>query len=277
MTSTKDWGDIVTILGQGPAAAPQVRTPEIPIRIVPPQPLSLQNFDRSRMPTAATLSRQRVLDVVVGAGMCLVAIPVLLVLAVVCAVTLRTSPLFIAARPGRRDHELRVVKLRTLPRAYPNAAVKPEIAGHRMPALCAWMRRHHLDELPQLFEVVWGRMSLVGPRPRQSHEIDALHPEFDHLRREVRQGCTGLWQISVAAEGFLSDAADYDLFYLRNMNLRLDLWILVRTIGRLLGLARPIELADVPTWALRREPAWTLAPYPRAEPLPVAIGDDVAI
>src|SRR4051794_29400925 len=169
--STKGWGDIVTILGQGPAATAQdLATDLFPVRIVPPEPLSLQNFDRSRMPTAATLSRQRVLDLVVGTAMTLVAIPLLVVLAVVCAVTLRTTPLFVAARPGRRDHQLRVVKLRTLPRAFPSAAVKPEISGHRMPALCAWMRRHHLDELPQLFEVVWGRMSLVGPRPRQGHE-----------------------------------------------------------------------------------------------------------
>lgn len=247
------------------------------VRVVPPTPLALQAFDRTQLPSAATLLRQRALDVVVGTVLALIAVPILVVLALVCAVTLRTSPLFVAARPGRRDHQLRVVKLRTLPRTFPTAAVKPEIAGHRMPALCAWLRSHHLDELPQLFEVVCGRMSLVGPRPRQNHEVDALHPEFDRLRREVRQGCTGLWQISVAADGFLSDAADYDLFYLRHMNLRLDLWILVRTIGRLFGIAKPIELADVPDWALRRDPAWAVTPYPRAEPMKPAIADDVAI
>ena len=248
------------------------------VEVVAPTPLAIRAFKRSDLPSTATLVRQRLLDVTVGTALALVALPILAVFAGLCALTLRTSPLFVAARPGRREQQLRVVKLRTLPRTYPKIALKPELVGHHMPALCSWLRRHHLDELPQLLEVVAGRMSLVGPRPRQNHEVDALHPEFDHLRREVRQGCTGLWQISVAADGFLSDAADYDLFYLRHMNLRLDLWILVRTIGRLLGIAKPVTLSDVPSWALRRERVWAGTPYPKAEPLAKpAIADDIAI
>jgi len=245
--------------------------------VVAPTPLAIRSFKRAQLPSTATLARQRLLDVTVGTVLALVALPVLAVFALLCAITLRTTPLFVAARPGRRDQQLRVVKLRTLPRTYPSVAVKPEIAGHHMPGLCSWLRRHHLDELPQLLEVVAGRMSLVGPRPRQNHEVDALHPEFDRLRREVRQGCTGLWQISVAADGFLSDAADYDLFYLRHMNLRLDFWILTRTIGRLLGIAKPIELGDVPSWALRREPVLAVTPYPSADLGKPAIADDIAI
>jgi lipopolysaccharide/colanic/teichoic acid biosynthesis glycosyltransferase len=271
-------GDTVTYVAQGLRTTEAQPTDPAPITVVPPTPLALRSFRRSQLPSTATLVRQRVFDITLGTVLALVALPILAVLAVLCALTLRTSPLFIAARPGRRERQLRVVKLRTLPRTYPTAALKPELAGHRMPALCSWLRRHHLDELPQLFEVVSGRMSLVGPRPRQNHEVDALHPEFDHLRREVRQGCTGLWQISVAADGFLSDAADYDLFYLRQMSLKLDLWILARTVGRLLGLAKPVELSDIPNWALRREPALAVAPYPVGEPRRVAaIADDIAI
>jgi lipopolysaccharide/colanic/teichoic acid biosynthesis glycosyltransferase len=271
-------GDTVTYVAQ--ELPYLVSRPADPVRveIVAPTPLAIRAFKRSDLPSTATLARQRLLDATVGTILALVALPLLVGFALLCALTLRTSPLFVAARPGRRDQQLRVVKLRTLPRTYPSVAVKPEIAGHRVPALCSWLRRHHLDELPQLLEVVAGRMSLVGPRPRQNHEVDALHPEFDHLRREVRQGCTGLWQISVAADGFLSDAADYDLFYLRHMNLRLDLWILVRTMGRLLGIAKPVTLADVPSWALRREQVAALTPYPRHEPLAKpAIADDIAI
>jgi len=260
--------------------APQARPAnQHNIHVVPQPPLALQSFDSSQLADPATLTRQRVLDVVLGSALALFALPVLIVLAVAGAITLRANPLFSHARPGRGDRELRVVKLRTLPRSYPTWALKPEIAGHRIPALSAWLSRHHLDKLPQLFEVVAGRMSLVGPRPRQHDEVDALHPEFDHVRREVRQGCTGLWQISVAADGFLSDAVDYDLFYLRHMSLRLDAWILVRTVGLLLGVCKPVELTDVPSWALRRDAAWSLTPYPRSESLPsgAAIADDVAI
>jgi lipopolysaccharide/colanic/teichoic acid biosynthesis glycosyltransferase len=271
-------GDTVTYVAQGLPYRGSRPSDAARVEVVASTPLAIRSFKRSDLPSMATLVRQRLLDVTVGTLLALVALPFLAIFALLCALTLRTSPLFIAARPGRREQHLRVVKLRTLPRAYPSVAVKPEIAGHRMPTVCSWLRRHHLDELPQLLEVVAGRMSLVGPRPRQSHEVDALHPDFDRLRREVRQGCTGLWQISVAADGFLSDAADYDLFYLRHMNLRLDLWILFRTIGRLLGIAKPVTLADVPSWALRREQALAVMPYPRAEPLAKpAIADDIAI
>jgi lipopolysaccharide/colanic/teichoic acid biosynthesis glycosyltransferase len=271
-------GTTVTDVAHGTRTTGAAPAESVQITIVPPSPPALRSFKRSQLPSTATLARQRLLDATLGTILAVVALPLLALCAVLCAVVLRTSPLFIATRPGRRDRQLRVVKLRTLPRTYPCVALKPELVGHRLPALCSWLRRHHVDELPQLFEVVSGRMSLVGPRPRQNHEVDALHPEFDHLRREVRQGCTGLWQISVAADGFLSDAADYDLFYLRHMNLRLDLWILARTVGQLLGIARPVELGDVPAWALRREPAGAVAPYPMGEPLSTAaIADDLAI
>jgi lipopolysaccharide/colanic/teichoic acid biosynthesis glycosyltransferase len=271
-------GDTVTYVAQGLPLRGSRPAEAALVEVVAPTPLAIRSFKHSHLPSVATLVRQRMLDATVGTILALVALPFLAVFALLCAVTLRTSPLFVAARPGRRDQHLRVVKLRTLPRSYPSVAIKPELAGHRMPVLCSWLRRHHLDELPQLLEVVAGRMSLVGPRPRQNHEVDALHPEFDRLRREVRQGCTGLWQISVAADGFLSDAADYDLFYLRHMSVRLDLWILTRTIGRLLGIAKPVELGDVPSWALRREQAWAVMPYPKAEALgKPAIADDIAI
>lgn len=202
------------------------------------------------LPGKAALARKRVLDVVVGTLLCLVAVPLIAVLAIAGALTLRCNPFFVQRRPGVGDKVLRVVKLRTLPRHYPAQAVKPELCGAHIPRFGAWLRRHHLDELPQLLEVVVGRMSLVGPRPRLGDAVEPVDPAFDRIRRAVRPGCSGLWQISVACDGPATGAPEFDLFYLRNITVRFDLWVLARTVGCLLGVVRAVNLDDVPRWVL---------------------------
>jgi hypothetical protein len=93
-------------------------------------------------------------------------------------------------------------------------------------------------------------MSLVGPRPALPNGVDAIEAGFDRVRRSVRPGCTGLWQLSVAAQDSLASAPRFDLFYVYYASLRLDIWIVLRTMGWVLGRAKPIELTDVPKWLL---------------------------
>jgi lipopolysaccharide/colanic/teichoic acid biosynthesis glycosyltransferase len=73
---------------------------------------------------------------------------------------------------------------------------------------------------------------------------------YEALRTSVPQGCTGLWQIS-GASGRVSDSPEFDRFYVAQQTLRLDMWILWRTL-RQAFLRRPTRLADIPRWALRR-------------------------
>ncbi|WP_088431649.1 sugar transferase [Halomicronema hongdechloris] len=93
-----------------------------------------------------------------------------------------------------------------------------------------FLRRTSLDELPQLFNVLWGQMSLVGPRPlplRDVAHFDAGH----HVRHQVLPGITGLWQISGRSDiGSFDDAARLDLHYIDNWSLNLDLDILMETL-----------------------------------------------
>ena len=91
------------------------------------------------------------------------------------------------------------------------------------------LRRYSIDELPQLWNVIKGDMSLVGPRPALPMEVDQ-YDDWVHNRLKVRPGMSGLWQVSGRTETSFSDYVRYDLFYIQNWSLSLDLWILWRTL-----------------------------------------------
>ena len=91
------------------------------------------------------------------------------------------------------------------------------------------LRRLSLDELPQLFNVLRGEMSLVGPRPALPSEAEQ-YDDWVRNRLTVKPGITGLWQVSGRTETSFADYIRYDLFYIQNWSLSLDLWILWRTL-----------------------------------------------
>jgi exopolysaccharide biosynthesis polyprenyl glycosylphosphotransferase len=91
------------------------------------------------------------------------------------------------------------------------------------------LRRLSIDELPQLFNVLRGEMSLVGPRPALPSEAEQ-YDDWVRNRLTVKPGITGLWQVSGRTETSFADYIRYDLFYIQNWSLSLDLWILWRTL-----------------------------------------------
>jgi lipopolysaccharide/colanic/teichoic acid biosynthesis glycosyltransferase len=202
-------------------------------------------------PTGSTSGVKRAVDVVLGVPLCLVALPVIVVSAVVVTLAFRAWPLFVHLRVGHRGRIVAIPKLRTLTPGTPIYADKTltELGPH------SWfmnaLRSTHLDELPQLFLVPLGRLSLVGPRPRMAVEVaDHGDPTHETARTSVLQGCTGLWQIS-GHRGRVSDRPEYDDYYVREQTLRLDAWILWRTV-RQLFVSSTVELADIPAWTRRR-------------------------
>jgi exopolysaccharide biosynthesis polyprenyl glycosylphosphotransferase len=101
----------------------------------------------------------------------------------------------------------------------------------RVTPIGAFLRRTSLDELPQLFNVILGQMSLVGPRPLPLRDVERFDP-WHHVRHQVLPGITGLWQISGRSDlGEFNDAARLDLYYIDNWSLNLDLEILLQTVG----------------------------------------------
>jgi lipopolysaccharide/colanic/teichoic acid biosynthesis glycosyltransferase len=194
---------------------------------------------------------KRVLDLTVALPLLVASTPLLLAFALAIR---RRSPgpvWFVQQRAGRAGHQVRIWKLRTMhtdaaerlaqrfardpeaARAYQKHAFlsdDPRVAG----PVALFARRFGLDELPQLWNVARGELSLVGPRPIEQHLLQALFSEPERARRaQVTPGLTGLWQVRRSAASVAS-LRRYDLFYLQRRSLRLDLWILSQTPRALL-------------------------------------------
>jgi exopolysaccharide biosynthesis polyprenyl glycosylphosphotransferase len=171
-------------------------------------------------------------------GLLVLALPLLCVAAVVRL----TSPgpaFFRQRRVGRDGEEFTVYKLRTMyvDAEQTRASLDPQNEGDgllfkikddpRVTRVGAVLRRLSVDELPQLFNVLRGDMSLVGPRPLA---VDgAAFVEHEHRRHLVKPGITGLWQVSGREEQNWEDAVRLDLYYVENWSLALDVVILMRT------------------------------------------------
>jgi lipopolysaccharide/colanic/teichoic acid biosynthesis glycosyltransferase len=192
---------------------------------------------------------KRAVDILIAAVLVVLTLPVVLVAAIGSAIALRAWPFFVQRRIGWDGMSFRFVKIRTLPTSTPKYLLKDELDLEGVPRFTRALRVLHFDELPQLFLVLTGRMSLVGPRPEMISFHDLLEPDFARERGAVRPGCTGLWQISWGCAGLLGESPEFDRFYLRHQRLRLDLWIVWRTALLMLGLRSLVGLEDVPTWA----------------------------
>ena len=194
---------------------------------------------------------RRTFDIIVSATLLVVALPLIAIMAIGSAITLRAWPFFTQYRVGRDGELFQFLKIRTLRPDVPGYTDKHQLDQTRIPAFCRLLRSLHLDELPQLLLVLQGKMSLVGPRPEMDHLHRRMSPGFAELRTSVRPGCTGMWQVSEASAQLISAAPEYDRYYLANRTLRLDLWVLFRTAVNMIGINRCVTLTDVPAWTLR--------------------------
>lgn len=104
----------------------------------------------------------------------------------------------------------------------------------RVTRLGKWLRRYSVDELPQLFNVLRGEMSLVGPRPPLPTEVEQYHDDV-HRRLLVRPGLTGLWQVSGRSELSWKETVRLDLYYVDNWSMLSDLVIMAKTVRAVLG------------------------------------------
>ena len=137
--------------------------------------------------------------------------------------------IFKQKRVGLRGREFSFYKFRTLRVDSEKYAVTPKSADDpRITRVGKWLRRTSLDELPQLFNVLRGDMSLVGPRPEMPF-IVAEYTALEKRRLQAKPGITGVWQISAVRGEPIHANLEYDLFYLENRSILLDVAILVKT------------------------------------------------
>ena len=189
---------------------------------------------------------------IVGGALGLVLSAPLIALAAAAIKIIDRGPVFYAQkREGLDGAELRVWKLRTM-RVDAEKALEAHLAASPearrewqtrfklkddpriLPMVGRFLRRCSVDELPQFWNVLTGQMSLVGPRPFPEYHLAQYSNEARALRRRVRPGITGLWQVTVRSEGDLGQQQLYDLYYIRNWSLWLDLYVFARTIGAVL-------------------------------------------
>lgn len=182
---------------------------------------------------------KRALDVTVALVVLVLAAPVLAVAALLIRLRLGGPVLFVQQRTGQGGRPFHVYKLRTMTDER-DAAGELLPDGIRCRGIGLLLRRTSIDELPQLVNVVRGDLSLVGPRPLLPR-YDDWYTDRERLRFSVPPGITGLAQINGRNGLAWTERLELDVVYATNWSLRLDLWILARTIRKVLagsGVAR---------------------------------------
>ncbi|NNJ09077.1 sugar transferase [Chloroflexales bacterium ZM16-3] len=173
---------------------------------------------------------KRILDLLLSLPALLLLIPLILLVAVLIRIYLGPGVIFRQPRPGRKGKVFTLLKFRTMTDACgPDGAPLPDSV--RLTAFGKFLRSTSLDELPSLINVVRGDMSLVGPRPLLVDYLELYTPE-QARRHEVPGGITGWAQINGRNSQSWEDRFRFDVWYVENCSLWLDLSIIFRTLAK---------------------------------------------
>jgi len=184
------------------------------------------------------LGLKRVIDVVLSVGLLLFTAPLMAIIALAVKFESPGPAIFSQERIGFRGRRFMVHKFRSM-RQDAELHTGPtwaKVNDDRVTRVGAFLRKCRLDELPQMWNVLCGEMSFIGPRPERPYFVDLLKakiPYFD-LRHYVKPGITGWAQVMYPYGASVEDAyrkLEYDLYYTKNISLTLDLLILLKTIG----------------------------------------------
>ena len=195
---------------------------------------------------------RRVIDIA-GAAACLVLLAPLFLLIAIAVKFSSPGPIFFRQeRVGRRGRRFTMLKFRTMVSGNDPSAHRDYLASYiqsgapasvavdgtkiykltqdpRVTPVGAWLRAFSLDELPQLWNVLVGEMSLVGPRPCLPYEWDLYRP-WQRRRLDVMPGCTGLWQVTARSHVAFDEMVILDLHYAHHGSIGRDLWLIAQTL-----------------------------------------------
>lgn len=173
---------------------------------------------------------KRVLDFALSLLALTVLAPVLLILTVLGAVIMKGNPFFTQIRPGKDEKLFRMIKFRSMTCTTDSSGrLLPD--EKRLTAYGRFLRASSLDELPELINIMKGDMSIVGPRPQLVRDMVFMTPE-QRKRHTVRQGLTGLAQVSGRNGITWEQKIDYDLQYIKNVSFLGDMKIILKTVQK---------------------------------------------
>ena len=163
-----------------------------------------------------------------------------LILAILVKLTSKGPVFYVSETIGKNQKPFKIYKFRSMKdgadKEFDSLLAKSDREGTfkmkndpRITKFGKFLRRTSLDELPQLFNVLNGSMSLVGPRPVVQRELDIM-TEKQKMRFLVRQGVTCIWQVSGRADTSFDEQLELDLKYLKKRGFFYDIWLLIRTI-----------------------------------------------
>ena len=224
-------------------------SPRIPFEVISKEPSSLPAVEIIRNQSRYGRTLKRIGDVIFSTLVLSLGSPIFILIGILVKLSSPGPVFYIQKRVGRNYKEFGCIKFRTM---YEDAdELLPNLLNRyplmrkefekdfklrhdpRITKLGRFLRRSSLDELPQFFNVLKGEMSVVGPRPIVSNEINKYSLFMEEVI-SVRPGLTGLWQVSGRNNLSYKKRVELDFFYARNRNFLLDLEIIILTLGVLL-------------------------------------------
>jgi len=176
---------------------------------------------------------KRILDFFLSFLALIVLSPLLLILSIVGLFCMKGNPFFVQKRPGKNEKIFSLIKFRTM-------SNEKDKKGHLLPDTVRlnrygrFLRKTSLDELPELLNILSGKMSIVGPRPLSVMYLP-YYTEREHLRHSVRPGLTGLAQVRGRNATTWEERFSHDLEYIENISFSLDIQIIIETISVVLN------------------------------------------
>ncbi|RLB10316.1 MAG: sugar transferase [Deltaproteobacteria bacterium] len=183
------------------------------------------------------LVAKRALDILGATVGVLLSIPIFIFVPIFIKIDSKGPIFFTQRRCGKDGREFKMLKFRTMvnnaehikKKLYLNPGLPFKMREDpRITRIGKFLRKTSIDEIPQFFNVLKGEMSLVGPRPLAKEEIES-DPYWKKERLKVKPGITGLWQIYARGSTDIEDWVKYDLLYVKNQSLWLDIKILLKT------------------------------------------------
>ncbi|MGN0171865.1 MAG: sugar transferase [Acutalibacteraceae bacterium] len=200
----------------------------------------------TKTPRRSFLIVKRILDIIFSAVLLVLLSPLLLIVTVMAAIDTHGAPFFVQTRMGRGGKSFRMIKFRTM-----SVDAPPDVATHCLENADSYisdighfLRKYSLDELPQLWNVLKGDMSFIGPRPVVLTEEDLLDMRALHGAGEVRPGITGFAQVRGRDNLPISQKAFLDGYYARHATFVMDMRILWQTVSYVMRSEGVVEGAN---------------------------------